>query len=158
MKTNKIIISTLILFLSISFSALAQGNKENKNCPLDDEKMKAEKVSFITEKVDLTVKEAQVFWPLYNEFNEKMDVLFKEEHKISREIKKSISTLSDKDLEKKLDRLIDIKDERAELEKTYHEKYKTVLPVKKVALLYQADREFRKYLLQKYKDHPCQTE
>ena len=158
MKTNKIIITSLVLFLGLSFSVLGQERNGGKDCPLDDEKIKAEKIAFITEEIDLTVKEAQQFWPVYNEYNEKMDALFKEEHSISRDIKKNISTLSDKDIETKLDRLVEIKEEKAELEKTYHDKYKKVLPVKKVALLYQADREFRKHLLQKYKDHPCATD
>lgn len=154
MKT--IFLSTLMILISVI--SFAQEGKQHQNCVLDDEKIKAEKVSFITERVDLTVKEAQDFWPVYNEFNAKIDVLFKEEHKLTKELKKNISTLSDKDVETKLARLMVIRNDKNELENLYHEKYLKVLPVKKVALLYQADREFRKYLLQKYKDHPCQSE
>jgi len=157
MKTIKLISLTIAL-LTISILATAQSGKKGDHCPLDSEKIKAEKVSFITEKMDLTVKEAQLFWPVYNELDEKMDVLFKEEHKITKELKTSIATLSDKEIEAKLDRLVEIRGEKSKLEETYHEKFKTVLPVKKVALLYQADREFRKHLLQKYKDHPCAVE
>jgi hypothetical protein len=32
------------------------------------EKMKVERVSFLTEKLQLTVEEAEKFWPLYNEY------------------------------------------------------------------------------------------
>ncbi len=157
MKTMKILSIASLLVLISAFS-FGQTDKLSKTCPLDDEKIKAEKVAFITERIDLTVKEAQDFWPVYNEFNDKIDVLFKEEHKITKELKKNIATLSDKDIDTKLDRLFAIKNEKNELENTYHEKYLKVLPIKKVALLYQADREFRKHLLQKYKDHPCETD
>jgi hypothetical protein len=156
MRTKILIITALSIFVSLS--AMAQETKGGKNCPLDDEKIKAEKIAFITAEIGLTVKEAQAFWPVYNEFTDKMDALFKEEHKITKEIKKNSATLSDKDLEAKLDRLVEIREDRSKLEQTYHEKFKDVLPVKKVALLYQADREFRKHLLQKYKDHPCDGE
>jgi hypothetical protein len=156
MRTKILIITALSIFVSLS--AMAQETKGGKNCPLDDEKIKAEKIAFITAEIGLTVKEAQAFWPVYNEFTDKMDALFKEEHKITKEIKKNSATLSDKDLEAKLDRLVEIREDRSKLEQTYHEKFKDVLPVKKVALLYQADREFRKHLLQKYKDHPCAGE
>ncbi len=156
MRTKLLIITALSIFVSLS--ALAQETKGGKNCPLDDEKIKAEKIAFITAEIGLTVKEAQSFWPVYNEFTDKMDALFKEEHKITKEIKKNSATLSDKDLEAKLDRLVEIREDRSKLEQTYHEKFKDVLPIKKVALLYQADREFRKHLLQKYKDHPCAGE
>lgn len=152
------ILALSLMMIMMSVFSFGQAGNEKQTCKLDDEKIKAEKVAFITEKLDLTVKEAQAFWPVYNEFNSKMDLLFKEEHKIAKELKKNIATLSDKDIETKLDRLVEINEEKAKLEKTYHESYKSVLPVKKVALLYQADREFRKYLLQKYKDHPCEKE
>ena len=144
----------IFLLSTVSLLAISQ-EKSGNDCPMDDEKVKAEKVAFITEKLDLTVKEAQAFWPIYNEFTNKMDVLFKEEHKIAKELKKNMATLSDKELTEKIDRVIAIKEEKADLEQSYHIKYKSVLPIKKVALLYQADRDFRKYLLQKYKDHPC---
>lgn len=156
MRTKILIITALSIFVSLS--AMAQESKGGKNCPLDDEKIKAEKIAFITAEIGLTVKEAQAFWPVYNEFTDKMDALFKEEHKITKEIKKNSATLSDKELEAKLDRLVEIREDRSNLEQTYHEKFKDVLPIKKVAQLYQADREFRKHLLQKYKDHPCAGE
>jgi len=157
MKTIKSILSiiTILLFSTVVFGQTA---KKTDNCPLDDEKIKAEKIAFITEKMDLTVKEAQQFWPVYNEFNDKMDALFKEEHKITRELKKGVDVLSDSEIESKLDRLLEIRSEKAKLEEVYHEKYKSVLPIKKVALLYDADREFRKHLLHKYKDQNCPSE
>lgn len=157
MKTIKHF-STFTILLLMSVVVFGQTGKKENKCPLDDEKIQAEKIAFITGKMDLTVKEAQQFWPVYNEFNDKMDVLFKEEHKITRELKKGIDVLTEKEIETKLDRLLEIRSEKAKLEQTYHEKYKSVLPVKKVALLYDADREFRKHLLNKYKDHPCDTE
>ena len=157
MKTIKLILSITTILICSTLVFGQAGNKGEK-CPLDDEKIQAEKVAFITGKMDLTVKEAQQFWPIYNEFNDKMDVLFKEEHKITRELKKGIEVLSESDIETKLDRLLEIRSEKAKLEQTYHEKYKSVLPVKKVALLYDADREFRKLLLHKYKDHNCTPE
>jgi len=138
--------------------AVGQADKKGGKCPLDDEKIQAEKIAFITEKMDLTVQEAQQFWPVYNEFNDKMDALFKEEHKITKELKKGIDLLTDAEIETKLDRLLEIHSEKSELEQTYHEKYKSVLPIKKVASLYDADREFRKHLLHKYKEQPCPVE
>lgn len=147
MNTRKII---CIIFISIlSFPLVAQQKQE-------DEAIKAAKVAFITEKIGLTVKEAQEFWPLYNEQEAKFDDLFEEERTISNELKKNISVLSDKDILEKTNRLIEIKLEKANLEREYHEKYKPILPIKKLALLYQTDREFRKHLLKKYNDKYCE--
>lgn len=37
------------------------------------ERIKAFKVAFITEKLDLTPKEAQGFWPIYNKYSDDSD-------------------------------------------------------------------------------------
>lgn len=149
MKNIKIIILAIVLS-SINLYSFSQ-DKGHKQCGMNDEKIQAEKVAYITDKIDLSVEEAQSFWPLYNEFNDKMCTLFKEEHSIYHEIKKNYETISDADLTKKLDRMLEINNEKSELEIEYHNKYKKILPVKKIARLYQADKDFRKHLMHKYK-------
>ncbi len=37
----------------------------------DKDKIKSLKIAFITERLDLSTKEAQTFWPIYNEYEEK---------------------------------------------------------------------------------------
>lgn len=151
MKTIKFIIPFIILALSgLVLNAQSNQGHSDKHC-LDDEKIKAEKVVFITDKLDLSVEEAQTFWPIYNEFNKKMDILFTEEHKLYRQVKKDKGTLTDEELTEILDGMIEIRVDKSALELEYHEKFKEVLPIKKVGQLYQSDKEFRKQLLKKYK-------
>lgn len=138
----------LLFFSVITFSQ----NEKYSNPLKDEEKIKAEKVAFITEKIDLTVKEAQDFWPVFNEHETKMNKLFEEERSITKELEKNLNTLSEKEISDKNLRLINIRVERANIEKEYYEKYKTVLSCQKIALFYKSDREFRKHLLKKYKD------
>ncbi len=145
--------SLIIVFLILSNWGFPQDQKGK--CIMEDDEIKSEKIAFISGRLNLTVKEAQDFWPVYNEFTSKMDNLFVEEHKIMREIKSPKKALSDKELETKLDRLFAIKEERTKLENQYYQKFKQVLPIQKVAAFYQTEREFRRYLLQKYKDRPA---
>ena len=149
---KKISFALIIVFLILSNYGISQEQKGK--CFMEDEKIKSEKIAFISDRLNLTVKEAQDFWPVYNEFTSKMDNLFVEEHKIMRALKSPKKTLSDKELETKLDRLFAIKDERTKLENQYYQKFKQILPIQKVAAFYQTEREFRRYLLQKYKDRP----
>ena len=66
---TKKLIPILILFISVS--AFAQrGEKMN-------ERIKAQKIAFITEKLSLTSEEAQEFWPIYNEIEAKKETLRK---------------------------------------------------------------------------------
>ena len=48
-----------ILFLLMASISFAQGFRDKK------EKVKALKVAYITEQLDLTTEEAQKFWPIY---------------------------------------------------------------------------------------------
>jgi len=60
MKKIGIIICLAVFTFSFSF---AQEEKERIR-----EKIKARKIAFITDKVGLTSKEAETFWPIYNEY------------------------------------------------------------------------------------------
>ena len=65
---KKQLFTTLILvFLCTNF--LAQKNKKSK------EKIKAFKVSYLTQELNLTSENAEKFWPVYNKHQEKLDTL-----------------------------------------------------------------------------------
>lgn len=151
MKTQIIIIA-ICIFSSLNLFAQEHRNK-GKACRLDNEKMYAEKVAFISAELNLSVSEAQNFWPLYNEFNESMSILFDQEREINHYLKSNLENASEKEISSKLDELMQIKTDRANLETKYHKKFCKVLPINKVALLYKCDRDFRKHLLRKYKGH-----
>jgi hypothetical protein len=141
---NKIALSVIaVLFSLVCFS---QGKEK-----IDFDKFKAEKIAFITARLDLTVEEAQTFWPIYNEFDKKNNELMREEHELHREIKHNETELNDKEIEQKIDRSIAISIEQANLRLEYHNKYKQVLSIQKIGKLYEAENEFRRDLLHRYK-------
>ena len=75
----------MLLFLSLN--VVAQKNRE---------RIKALKVSFITERLDLTEKEAQKFWAVYNEYENKVfKIKYSEIRSIRKEIRTSLDTMSD---------------------------------------------------------------
>ena len=93
MKIRNFILVIVLLFASnLSFSQDCPRYKENR------EKIEAEKVAFITDKLDLTVKEAQDFWPIYNEYQKKREEVFIEKRKLHKNLTKNLETLSDKEI------------------------------------------------------------
>jgi hypothetical protein len=116
------------------------------------EKLEAMKIAFITEKLSLTTKEAQNFWPIYNEFSQKIEKLRKTKRSDLGELKINIENSSDKEIEALLSDVFDAKSKEIELQKEYYSKYTKVLPIKKVALLYQSEHQFKKELLKRIKD------
>jgi hypothetical protein len=138
----KNLIFTLILLTS--FSIFSQESKADK--------VEAMKVGFITNKLELTAKEAQVFWPLYNEYNSKMEKLRKTKRSDFEELKNKSDNITDKELETFINEVFASKQKELDLQKEYYEKYAKVLPVKKVAMLYQAENQFKRELLRKIKE------
>lgn len=114
------------------------------------DKIEALRVAFISEKVNFTTTESQQFWPLYNEYNDKLENTRKSfRQQYIKE--KDYTTATDKEAEAYLNAELALKQKEYELYKEYFEKFKKILPVKKVALLRRAEEEFKKELIKNIK-------
>lgn len=133
----------LCLFWFMAFTSLAQpGTKRDK--------IEALRVSFIGSKVTLTNQEAQLFWPLYNEYNDKQDNIKKSfRQQFIKDV--DFNALTDKEAEAYLIAELQVKQKEYELSKEYYEKFKKVLPVKKIALIKRAEEDFKKELIKNIK-------
>jgi len=105
------------------------------------EKIEAVRVAFITQKLNLTPDEAQKFWPVYNEYQDKLKAARKEFRQ-----QPTIFT-TDKEAQDYLDAELLLKQREFSLYKEYYEKIKKTIPVKKVAQLREAEEDFKKELL-----------
>jgi hypothetical protein len=134
----------LTFFCLIGLTVLAQPVLSKRD------KIDALRVTFINEKVNFTTAESQAFWPLYNEYNDKLDLARKT---FRQQYVKDIdfTTLSDKEAETYLSAELSLKQKEYELYKEYFEKFKKVLPVKKVAILRRAEEEFRREMIKNIK-------
>lgn len=111
------------------------------------ERLKSQKVAFLTERVELSTSEAQKFWPVYNEFSAKMDSLWHLKKSNVRELHQSLESLTSREKEAAIDRHVSYELQKAKLEKEYHNKFKTILSIDKVIKLYDAEYEFKKKML-----------
>jgi hypothetical protein len=107
----------------------------------------AQKIAFITRELELTPQEAQVFWPVYNEFDAKRKTLRQSFITTTNLEDKNIDELSDKEAGELADGQIIQSQKLIDLRKEYHAKFKSVLPIKKVLKLYESERRFQKELL-----------
>lgn len=162
MKTSVLKKNLVLLLISTSTFVFAQpgGNK-----PASDKKEKqaekrenieAQRVAFITQELNLTPEEAQKFWPVYNQYTEKLQESRKKRRQEMKDSKENIDEMSDKEVEKLVDEEIIERQKELDLQKEYHSKFKAILPIKKVAKLYRAEDKFKRVLLNKLKDkeHP----
>jgi hypothetical protein len=120
-----IIFNLLTLFIALAYS------QPDRDFEKKRDQIKAQKVAFITGQLNLTPQEAEKFWPVYNECEDKKEGIKKE-------------FIADDQI-LLAQRLLD-------LQKEYQAKYKTILPIRKVVMLYQAEREFRHVLLERIRE------
>jgi len=130
----------VFLSLALNVSLMAQQGDSKR------EKIDALRAEFISKKVNFTSSEASVFWPLYNEMNDKIEAVRKS-FRAKYNAKTNYNFETDKEAEEYLNAEVLLKQREYELYKEYNEKFKKILPVKKVVLLRRAEEDFRKEIL-----------
>lgn len=150
----------LILFLGliITASGYLSAQPEMK---LDDDwmqKIRAEKIAFLTTKLSLTPEEAQNFWPVYNEFEEKRFAIHMERRHMEHKEMNEASNLKDAELKIISDNFVNLFQREADLMKEYNTKFFKVLPAKKVVMFYDVENDFRSHLLQEFRKKKRENE
>jgi hypothetical protein len=112
------------------------------------ERIKTQHIAFISNRLQLTTKEAEQFWLLFNEFHEKQKAIRDAAH---AQRQKPFDEMTDAEVEKLITSEIDIQGRELELRKEYYQKFKTVISVKKIAKLYRAERDFKMSVLENFK-------
>ncbi len=138
---KKIILTLFVLLLSLSTFAQKGRNK-----------VKALKVSFITERLKLTEQEAQQFWPIYNAYEDvTLKIKFSDIRKIRHEIKENIDTISDERASELLNQLSNYEKKLHDEDVKLINKLKKVISPKKIILLKIAEEDFKKKLFDHFK-------
>lgn len=110
------------------------------------EAIESRRIAFLTEKLELTPEEARVFWPVYNEYNKRRNELTAEHR--NKWHKDKVSEMSNEEAGRYSEDLIIHIERNASIKREYHERLKRILPARKIALLYEAEREFNRILFQ----------
>jgi len=108
----------------------------------DNERLQSMRVAFITNSLQLTTEESQSFWPLYNEYEDKQ----KEVRRTYR-TNKQMMLMDDQELEQHLENNLKMEEELLQLKRTYIDRLKEVLPIRKIAMLQNAENKFKTEIL-----------
>lgn len=141
---NKLYIVLLLLFTAFSF-----GQYRSKGG--DREKIKTLKIAFITEHLNLSSKEAQAFWPVYNTHEEKMQGFRKTERNEIREKLKDLENLSEKEANNLVNKYIVLEKQKHAEEAAFITEMKGILSAKKTILLMKTEEDFKRQLLRQYR-------
>lgn len=113
----------IAIFGTFSFTMAQKGNGR--------EKIQALKVAFISQKLHLTPAEAEKFWPVYNQYD--------------GEIMQLRANKRNEDVLENEEKLLDIR-------KKYKPSFEKILGPERLNDLYNAEKDFRKVLIQRLKE------
>lgn len=146
MKNYKHIL-TFIFTLFISLSLFSQHRESRK-------KIKTLKVSYITEKLNLSESEAAKFWPVYNKFEKKKYELYHlRRNELKKEIDKlgGIDNLTEKQAKSISNKMLAMKRLLYEGYITFQSDLSKIISYKQIVLLEVGERDFERRLMRRFK-------
>ncbi|EAQ40175.1 hypothetical protein MED134_05459 [Dokdonia sp. MED134] len=135
---------TLVLTFIIATTTIAQEDKESKR-----EKIKALKVAFITERLELTPDEAQTFWPVYNIYDGRVNDIYDTERKVMRELRTDFDTMDEAAATKTLQTIQSLEKQKLDARAELLSGLKDKITSKKTLVLFKAENDFRRDLIRK---------
>lgn len=133
-----------ILSLFISFSAFAQRVEQI------EERIKAQKIAFISDKVQLTSEEAQQFWPIYNAFEAKIESIKSGDlRRIKQEMRRG--NVSDDRADELLAEILNAENKMHEAKMQLVKDLKEVISSQKIMQLKAAEDQFNRVLIERLK-------
>ena len=132
----------IALLVSFSLNGFAQDNDKR-------ERIKALKVAYLTERLELSKIEAQQFWPIYNAFEAKEQQLRKE--KYSQRKDTDIESLSEQEAKEMIEEMMSNENKKHQLREKFVRDLQSILPSKKVIKLKLAEDQFNKKMFEEYK-------
>ncbi len=143
----------LILILTLSICSFAQDKNRH-------ERIKALKIAFITEQLQLSETEAQNFWPIYNAFESENQKIRKETRGKFRKV--DFESMSDQKAKEHLEDWMATEEKKHNLRQQFSKDLIKVLPAKKIIKLKATEDAFNRRMMEQFKkrregikkDHP----
>ena len=145
MKFQIFLFRMFILFAFIGSSMAVAGQDGLQRDKIKD-KVKAQRVAYITQELELSETEAQKFWPIYNTYQSEIEQL-----RASLDLKPR-RDMTDKEAEDMMMAMLDGRSKEIDIQKKYIQKMKTAVSAKKIALLFKVEREFKEKVISNIKE------
>lgn len=136
----------ILLALTVSANGFAQKKHEDWH-----QKMQAEKTAYLTTAMGLTPAEAEVFWPVYNQYSAEKHEALKAVRSSYKALHEAIDAQKDeKEIADLLDAYVEASKLPSQIEADYTGKFAKIVSAKKTALLYIGEESFRKMQFQRF--------
>jgi hypothetical protein len=132
----------IILGLSfVFFAAAMMAQNTHDYMEVERAALKTEKKALVADAMELTEDESKVFWPLYNEYNDKQYVINTKVYNTIVDYAENLDTLSDEKAIELWNESMKQRDELSKLKKSYFKRFQKILPGKKVVRYFQVENK-----------------
>lgn len=110
------------------------------------EQIQSAKIAFFTTELELTPKEAEDFWPVYNKYWKARETAYRKIQSNLKMITKAVtgeSKVYDSELKLLTENYVNGFAAEGEIQREYFAEFSKILPLRKVAKLYRAEEMFR---------------
>lgn len=145
MKTYKYILILLIFLLWQE--AFGQGNDAR-------EKIEAARIALITERLGLSPEQAEKFWPIYNEYDQKRRDLSRDLQRARNQV--DINNMTEEQSQNLMNMSLDIRERQVQLEKQYAQRLTNVITAQQLLSLKKAEDDFRRMILRRLEERKNQ--
>lgn len=132
----------LIMFI-LSFSINSSAQKEDPG----RERLESKKIAFISDRLNLNTTEAQVFWPVYNDYNNDMKALKSKNEALHKQ-----EEINDEKAKMLLTQSIEFEENILKIKKSYIDKFTQVIGPSKTLQFFRMERRFKQKLLKSFKE------
>lgn len=134
-----ILFSLLLLF---SIKSFAQTDKVEKL-----KQLQKQKINYFNERLNLSDQEARKFWPVYNDYQNRKNLIAQERRSTTTYFLKNSENMSEEEISELLEKYINYEQRETKLLEVYTNKFREFLPEKKVIKVFILEVQFRQWLL-----------
>ena len=137
----------LLILFSMFLMVFNLQAQESKDRQQHRERIKALKVAYITQKLNMDANLAQKFWPVYNKYECVKTDLHNQEH---TELE-NIENITEAEAEKMLEKYLNIEKDEYTIKKELFDDLKKIMSAKEIIKLHKLESDFNKKLIKEYR-------
>lgn len=139
----------LLTLLAMIIPEVTFGEPQNDDRKQFFKEFREYKHKFLARELSLSKDQEQKFFPIYDQMEDETDKLQEETRGLENKIRESAEP-TDLEYEKATDAMFELKMKEGEIEKSYLEKFRTVLTNKQLFNLKNAERNFNRDLMKQH--------
>lgn len=141
----------LLLFLLLtcvfSSSEIFAGGQEDVDKVKFKKEFREYKHRFLAKELDLSKDQENAFFEVYDKMEAETDKIASETRDLEKKISESTDAVSDLEYDTATDAMFNLKIKEGEIEKSYLEKFRSILTKRQLFMLKSAERNFNKALV-----------